>query len=791
MRSTITTASTHEPRTAASWAVAVLLFVASFALLLSGPATASAAVTQPNFPRLAVWWPNNDTQPAAARANCDWIALQRQDANHIAELRAANPAIKVLGTTNSRELNYVLDDYNNYLNIELRSVSTDWMLTQIGSKLTADINASTTSIPVADTSRFAVGEMVLVDHELMHIDAIGTSGLTVSARGPVNPPAAHASGTRIASIVSAWPGAITFDLTPNCPKRDVGHGLETWADWNARRGATIVQSADWDGILIDCLEGNLSWMVATGDVRSIDPLRTNTPVTDKYAAFDSAWAVGATAYGNGLKAAIGDHLVIGNGNMRNYNLNGNIFEGFPRADTALSTWNLVFRGPYSYPRASYPEWMSGVTGQNLTLVQAYGASTDYKLMRYSLTSALMDNGYYSYAVSSSWHAAGGLDWFDEYDNAGAGRGYLGQPTGVMTKAGNAWRRDYEGGIALVNPSDAAVTVQLGGTFRKIKGTQDPTVNDGTTVTAVTIPSHDGIVVLRIPTIPTPAPDPVPTSTPAPTVTPEPTLPPTPVVPPVVTPVPTVTPAPVPTPTPVPTPDPTVTPAPVPTPAPTPDPTVTPVPTPAPAPAPAPVVVRTPKLKATYTTITYGQSTTLQISVTPAAVTTVAVDQRAAGTSSWIRVVALLTGSTGTARVSVAPSANTDYRLVLADGTVSNVVTVLVRARATVSKKTYFQTRTVVLSGTVTSASSVSVIAALMAGTATAEPPVAAGTARVALQRKVGHRWVTVKTVTADSNGRYKMSLRPRTHRSQTYRIVVVGTVANAATFGKALKIRVR
>ena len=123
--------STREPRMAASWVVAMLIMVATLAVALASPQVATAATTQPNFPRLAVWWPNNDTQPAAARANCDWIALQSHDADHIAELRAANPAITILGTTNSREINYVLNDYNNSQNVALRSVSTDWMLTQV------------------------------------------------------------------------------------------------------------------------------------------------------------------------------------------------------------------------------------------------------------------------------------------------------------------------------------------------------------------------------------------------------------------------------------------------------------------------------------------------------------------------------------------------------------------------------------------------------------------------------------------------------------------------------------
>jgi hypothetical protein len=78
-------------------------------------------------------------------------------------------------------------------------------------------------------------------------------------------------------------------------------------------------------------------------------------------------------------------------------------------------------------------------------------------------------------------------WFDDIE--------------VREAVPEVWRRDYENGIALVNAEATPQTVSLGGNFRKIKGTQDPTVNDGSRVTAVTIPPKDGIVLLR--EVPTP------------------------------------------------------------------------------------------------------------------------------------------------------------------------------------------------------------------------------------------------------------------------------------------------
>ncbi len=68
-----------------------------------------------------------------------------------------------------------------------------------------------------------------------------------------------------------------------------------------------------------------------------------------------------------------------------------------------------------------------------------------------------------------------------------------------------YRRDFERGAVLVNPSESALTVPLGTTFRKILGTVDPVTNDGTSVTEVTVPASDAIFLIGTDTIPPDAP----------------------------------------------------------------------------------------------------------------------------------------------------------------------------------------------------------------------------------------------------------------------------------------------
>ena len=75
---------------------------------------------------------------------------------------------------------------------------------------------------------------------------------------------------------------------------------------------------------------------------------------------------------------------------------------------------------------------------------------------------------------------------------------------VVQGTGGIYRRDFERGIALVNPTNQSITLtqqQVAGPFnrsgiRRISGIQDPVVNDGSSVNSgITIPATDGIILL--------------------------------------------------------------------------------------------------------------------------------------------------------------------------------------------------------------------------------------------------------------------------------------------------------
>ena len=133
-------------------------------------------------------------------------------------------------------------------------------------------------------------------------------------------------------------------------------------------------------------------------------------------------------------------------------------------------------------------------------------------MRYGITAALMNNGYY-FADGGIYdeETVANRRWFDEYDNAGAGVGYLGQP--VAGSAGAAqtaawsngvWLREFKNGVVLWNPKgNGAKTVTVSGLvspagrtgLKHIAGTQDPSINNGAAATSVTLNDRDGVILL--------------------------------------------------------------------------------------------------------------------------------------------------------------------------------------------------------------------------------------------------------------------------------------------------------
>lgn len=120
-----------------------------------------------------------------------------------------------------------------------------------------------------------------------------------------------------------------------------------------------------------------------------------------------------------------------------------------------------------------------------------GAVGDYRFFRYAYTSCLLDDGYFSFTDKSRGFSS--VPWFDEYEYK-LGRALSAPPDSAWDEG--IWRRDFENGVVLVNPTTRTRTVNVGPGLRRLAAKQDALVNDGSAVSRLTLRPKDGIVLRR-------------------------------------------------------------------------------------------------------------------------------------------------------------------------------------------------------------------------------------------------------------------------------------------------------
>lgn len=166
-------------------------------------------------------------------------------------------------------------------------------------------------------------------------------------------------------------------------------------------------------------------------------------------------------------------------------LDGGVIEGILGTTYSPEKW-----GSWSELMRWYRKTMAAIREPKLVMFDHHGDPTDYQAMRYGLASCLMDDAYY--AFSSNGYS--GVYTFDEYD---ADLGQAVSPPALTAWQKGVYRRDFENGIALVNPlGNGPVEVELETDFKRIAGKQAPAVNNGQTTRKVQLKDRDGIILLR-------------------------------------------------------------------------------------------------------------------------------------------------------------------------------------------------------------------------------------------------------------------------------------------------------
>jgi hypothetical protein len=282
-------------------------------------------------------------------------------------------------------------------------------------------------------------------------------------------------------------------------------------------------SRGWTGIYSD------NWIYSIGESwfygSRLDTDRDGN--VDDYGVLRRNWSNGLVRAGHTLRRLLPGKIVGGNGiwydNPGDYagdeldgwlrSANFMMVEHFDRffdaPDSGLSVlgrW-LSYPDPYGQPRyaaviqrALRPdgERFCVERGSNPNRPEVMLHPDVLRSMRWGLTLTLMTGAYYEIHVGcptmhhTRW-------WFDEYDG-GLGirrRGYLGRPLGGPVRlAPGVYRRDFQHGVVINNSSGGSRTVNLRRAFWRLRGSQNPSLNDGHRVRRVTVPARDGIILLR-------------------------------------------------------------------------------------------------------------------------------------------------------------------------------------------------------------------------------------------------------------------------------------------------------
>ncbi len=278
-----------------------------------------------------------------------------------------------------------------------------------------------------------------------------------------------------------WPGTHMLNISTLCPSVDgykFNHYLAHFVATN------VLGSGVWDGVFYDNAWDSVTWVTKSSLDLDVDGKND--------ADVNGAWRDGLKYLFNETRRAsprdkivlIGNHP---NATFRN-ELNGMMLENFGNQLSWADSMRL------------YEKNHTGTQSPRLNIINRNTANRDrqddYKSMRFGLTSALLEDGYYSFDRGSNSHNE--LWWYDEYDvNMGKAVGQAYPVSGVVEDFKNdVWRRDFSEGTALVNATDKPTKIDLGEDYEKISGHQDKTVNDGAIVSEVELSSNDGIILMK-------------------------------------------------------------------------------------------------------------------------------------------------------------------------------------------------------------------------------------------------------------------------------------------------------
>lgn len=172
-------------------------------------------------------------------------------------------------------------------------------------------------------------------------------------------------------------------------------------------------------------------------------------------------------------------------------LDGAFLEGLMGLKWSIETWGGWQKAMERYEMATRNTAPPHLVGFNV-----WGDPKDYRFFRYAYASCLMGDGYFSFTDKNKEYSS--VPWFDEYS---IDLGKAIDPPQKYAWYMGIYKRAFEKGVVLVNPTVREVDIDLGESLYLIAGEQDSQVNNGRRVSRLVLPSKDGIILSRYPVSP--------------------------------------------------------------------------------------------------------------------------------------------------------------------------------------------------------------------------------------------------------------------------------------------------
>jgi hypothetical protein len=131
-------------------------------------------------------------------------------------------------------------------------------------------------------------------------------------------------------------------------------------------------------------------------------------------------------------------------------LEGAFLEGLMGERWSIETW-----GGWEAMMRRYRAALANTRAPHLVGFNVHGDPNDERFFRYAYASCLLDDGYFSFTDKAQGYSS--VPWFKAYEHK---LGNATSPPPTAPWRDGVWRRDFERGIALVNPTRSAKTVEL-------------------------------------------------------------------------------------------------------------------------------------------------------------------------------------------------------------------------------------------------------------------------------------------------------------------------------------------